>query len=136
MVYPGVAAVVTTAMTPIYAYWIAITAGQVGMWIANSTSDNKDVATGAKVMSTLYQGYSAAYRVNLCLVVGGMCLVALFWVFIVDAIRNLVSVTCFRPQYDMILDGCQMCHARRACQQRLCGADDKESDGGETSSGE
>lgn len=115
LIFPGLAAIVAAGLAPIHAYFITIMVGHYGMKAANSTNgDDGDgnLHMAAHAEEILYAGYAAASRVELCLGIGSACLLSLFWVFIVDAIRNIVTMTCWRPEIRQV-DGSQLIKAAR-----------------------
>ncbi|CAJ1347476.1 unnamed protein product, partial [Effrenium voratum] len=68
---------------------IAVTGGESGDGAMNKA---------AHLYEVLYQGYCAVSRVELCLTIGSISLVLLFWVFVADLARNVVSSTCWQPR--------------------------------------
>mmetsp|Transcript_70632 Transcript_70632/g.196488 ORF Transcript_70632/g.196488 Transcript_70632/m.196488 type:complete len:286 (-) Transcript_70632:90-947(-) len=118
MIYPGVATAMAAAMAPIYAHWLVITVGHYSMKGVSYTTDDGHVRDAAYITSVLYQGYSAVYRVNLCLMVGGVCLLALFWVFLADVVRSAVSILCVRPKFNRLHGEWQCCILKRRCRSQ------------------
>lgn len=123
MFIPALAIACNTAMAPIHAYWIALTAGNYGMKLANFTSGSgaagEQIRDVTYVTTTLYQGYSAAYRFELAVTVGGVCLGLLFWLYAIEICTNIARVTCWKPRYAELDSGSQLCHVRRAWGEKM-----------------
>jgi hypothetical protein len=115
LIFPGVAGVVAAGLAPIHAYFITIMVGHFAIsatGMASNVSDqDKDVREAAAAYETLYLGYCAASRTELCLFVGSTCMLVLFWTYIVDMARSVAALTCRPPNYDN--QGCQLCRAHK-----------------------
>lgn len=99
---------VSVALAPIHAYFITIMIGHLAVTAvnytsgeeSNATADDDNVRTAAQVYNTLYMGYCACSRVELCLTVGTMCLWLVGGIYVFDLLRNLCAVYgCFKPHY-------------------------------------
>lgn len=114
MIFPTVAGVVAAGLAPIHAYFITIIVGHAAVSLsgaATKTDEDPAVRKAAEAYETLYAGYCAASRTELCLAVGSVCMMVLLWVYIVDILRALASLTCKPPDYNR--QGCQLCRAHQ-----------------------
>eukprot|EP00931_Biecheleriopsis_adriatica_P104828 TRINITY_DN79446_c0_g1_i1.p1 TRINITY_DN79446_c0_g1~~TRINITY_DN79446_c0_g1_i1.p1 ORF type:complete len:276 (-),score=52.04 TRINITY_DN79446_c0_g1_i1:97-924(-) len=111
--FPGLAAVVAAGLAPIHAYFIGIMLGHFAIRASHADDSGSRVRDAAYLYEVLYQGYCAASRVELCLTVGSVCMILLFWLCLLDLCRNVVSTTCWRPRCEPL--GSQ----RLQCQQLL-----------------
>eukprot|EP00746_Dinoflagellata_sp_MGD_P085026 gnl/MRDRNA2_/MRDRNA2_33692_c0_seq1.p1 gnl/MRDRNA2_/MRDRNA2_33692_c0~~gnl/MRDRNA2_/MRDRNA2_33692_c0_seq1.p1 ORF type:complete len:293 (+),score=53.79 gnl/MRDRNA2_/MRDRNA2_33692_c0_seq1:80-958(+) len=136
LVFPGIAAIVSAAMVPIHAYYFTLLATYAGAKVANyshgggedSQKSKEAIDKAAKIFETVYQGYCAASRVEQCLGIGSICLLSLFWVYLFDIGRAIVSICCVQPKYGEISEGIQLCHACEEGKERCCGGHDDGSD--------
>merc|ERR1711970_998331 len=105
--------VVSVALAPIHAYFITIMVGHVAVSAVNYTSggennvsaEDDNVRTAAEVYNTLYLGYCACSRVELCLTIGTLCLWCLGFFYTVDLVRNVCSTYCTIPHYGKLKKG-------------------------------
>merc|ERR1712146_203135 len=114
MIFPTVAAVVAAGLAPIHAYFITIMAGHFAVEISGGSGKSEQdqgVRAAAQTYETLYAGYCAASRTELCLWVGSTCMMVLLWVYIVDILRTIATLTCKPPVYSR--QGCQLCRAHQ-----------------------
>merc|ERR1712224_553849 len=91
---------------------------------AGSNGSDKDPAMrqAAQTYETLYLGYCAASRTELCLTVGSMCMLVLVGTYVFDIIRSCAAM--FRPpNYDS--QGCQLCKAHRLMRSKTNAMYDK-----------
>lgn len=114
MVFPSLTGIVAAGLAPIHAYFITIMVGHFAVdasGVASTSNQDADVRAAAQAYETLYLGYCAASRVELCLFVGSMSMIVLFWIYIVDMARGVAAITCKPPNYANA--GCQLCRAHR-----------------------
>lgn len=120
MIYPSVTGIVAAGLTPIHAYFITIMVGHVAVEVSgatsNSTSNDPAVKMAADAYETLYEGYCAASRTELCLFVGSSCMLVLVGAYIFDILRSLTALTCMKPNY--ATTGCQLCKAHRLARKK------------------
>jgi len=119
LIFPALAATVDAGMAPIHAYWITITVGHYGMRALN-TSDSGDehMQKVTEIEEVLYQGYCAASRLSICLTVGSISMILLFWLYLFDMGRNISAVTCWKPNYNQTEQGLQILRIRRMLRKR------------------
>jgi len=116
LLFPEIAVYASGGMEVVHAYYWSIVAGHLGAEAANWTSGarHRGVSDASTVVDTLYNGYCAASKVELSLAVGSFCLLGLFWVLLLDAVRNLVTISVWKPDYEHI-EGVQLSRACRNC---------------------
>lgn len=109
MVFPSVTAVVAAGLAPIHAYFITIMAGHFAIELSGSTANTSDpgVKAAADTYETLYLGYCAASRTELCLTVGSLSMMVLVGTYIFDILRSVAALSCYPPKIPA--PGCQLC---------------------------
>lgn len=113
MVFPSVAGIVAAGLAPIHAYFITIMVGHFAVEATGATSNTTDdpaVREAAKTYETLYLGYCAASRTELCLTIGSFCMLVLVGVYVFDIVRSAGHL-CMGPDYTN--KGCQLCRCHR-----------------------
>merc|ERR1712070_489505 len=119
MVFPAVTGVVAAGLAPIHAYWISLMVGHLvvqGSGVSSGAEDDPAVRQAAQIYETLYLGYCAASRTELCLFIGSTCMAVLLWFYIYDIFRGIAALTCHQPKYTS--QGCQLCKAHRLCRSK------------------
>jgi len=115
LMFPAAAAAVAAGLAPIHAYFITIMVGHFAVSLSGAAANTSDmdpaVREAAETYETLYLGYCAASRVELCLWIGSSAMVVLFWYYLLDIGRN-VWMHCSPPQYENSTKGCQLCLLR------------------------
>ncbi|CAE7558952.1 unnamed protein product [Symbiodinium natans] len=100
LLFPSLSLAVAAGMAPIHAYFISITAGHIVISVSGADSGNSTANKAAHMYQVLYEGYCAASRVELCLSIGGVALLLLFWCFVADILRIIASLTCWRSKLE------------------------------------
>eukprot|EP00930_Biecheleria_cincta_P065320 TRINITY_DN51089_c0_g1_i1.p1 TRINITY_DN51089_c0_g1~~TRINITY_DN51089_c0_g1_i1.p1 ORF type:complete len:304 (-),score=57.16 TRINITY_DN51089_c0_g1_i1:29-898(-) len=98
--FPGLTVLVAAGLAPIHAYFISIMMGHFAISASDAAAGSDGVGIAAYTYEILYQGYCAASRLELCLTIGSFSMLLVFWVFLFDFCRNLMSMSCWRPRYD------------------------------------
>ncbi|CAL1142204.1 unnamed protein product [Cladocopium goreaui] len=98
--FPSVSVAVATGLAPIHAYFISITVGHIAISVSGAESGTSTANKAAHIYQVLYQGYCAASRVELCLSIGSMALLLLFWCFVADIVRIIASMTCWKSKLE------------------------------------
>jgi hypothetical protein len=116
MIFPSVTAVVSAGLAPIHAYFITIMAAHFAVEVSGAASNGSEgdpgVKEAAQTYETLYLGYCAASRTELCLFVGSTCMMILVGTYIFDTMRSVAALTCTKPDYTAP-GGCEMCKVWR-----------------------
>ncbi|CAK9016194.1 unnamed protein product [Durusdinium trenchii] len=99
--FPSISLAVAAGLAPIHAYFISITVGHLAISVSGAESGASATSKAAHIYKVLYQGYCAASRVELCLSVGSISLLLLFWCFVLDVFRIIASVSCWQPKLDV-----------------------------------
>jgi hypothetical protein len=110
--FASLAGIVAAGLAPIHAYFITIMVAHAGVSLSGVASTNSTGGEAARAYETLYLGYCAASRVELCLTTGSFCMMALFWVYVFDIGRNFFSWCVRPPNYPV--SGCQLCNFRNS----------------------
>eukprot|EP00434_Breviolum_minutum_P017310 symbB.v1.2.015280.t1/scaffold1136.1/size135929/8 len=98
--FPSISLAVAAGLAPIHAYFISITAGHLAISISGADSGTSTANKAAHLFQVLYTGYCAASRVELCLTIGSISLLLLFWCFVIDILRIISAMTCWRSKLE------------------------------------